>query len=135
MKTSRSAVAGLTAMVLELVPVRPEALKAKVILVATLWERLLKVATPLVAVALSVPCRVPLPAPRAALTTVLSDTPLALLRRLPNWSRTWRTGCWAKATPAVAPAEGWVWMARLLAAPATSRSAPKLEAGDTPVIA
>src|SRR5262245_46675202 len=121
------------AMMLELVPLRPEALKARVILVATLCERLLKVAIPLVAVALRVPCKVPLPAPRAAVTTVLSDTPLALLRRLPNWSRTCRTGCWAKATPAVAVAEGWVWMARLLAAPATSRRLPRLEVGVRPV--
>src|ERR1051326_5894241 len=83
---------------------------------------------PLLAVLLSVPCRAPL----AALTTVLSDTPLALLRRLPNRSRTCRTGCWAKATPAVAGAEGWVWMARLLAAPATSRKGPRLALVDRP---
>src|SRR5215472_3107545 len=119
-------------MMLELVPVRPEALKARVILVATLCERLSKLAMPLAAVAVSVPCKVPLPAPRAALTTVLSVTPLALLRRLPNWSRTCRTGCWAKATPAVAVAEGWVWMARLLAAPATSRRAPRLALVERP---
>src|SRR5258708_13508475 len=67
------------------------------------------------------------------LTTVLLVTPLALLRRLPNWSRTCRTGCWAKATPATALAEGWVWMARVLAAPATSRKVPKLEVGETPL--
>src|SRR5262252_1883629 len=119
-------------MMLELVPVTPDAVKARVMFVATLCERLLKVARPLAAVALSVPCKVPLPAPRAALTTVLSDTPLALLRRLPNWSRTCRTGCWAKATPAVALAEGWVWMARLLAAPATSRRAPRLALVERP---
>ena len=35
-------------------------------------------------------------------------------------------GCEAKATPAVAVAEGWVWMANRLAAPAISRSKPKL---------
>jgi len=66
------------------VALTPEALKATVILVATLCERLEKVATPFVAVALRVPCKMPLPALRAALTTVLSDTPLAVLRRLPN---------------------------------------------------
>src|SRR6266853_6877251 len=126
-KANWVAAAGLIEMVLELVPLTPEALKARVILVATLCERLMKAARPLVAVALSVPCKVPLPAPRAALTTVLSDTPLALLRRLPNWSRTCRTGCWAKTTPAVALAEGWVWMAKTLGAPATSRRLPKLE--------
>src|SRR5215468_2199945 len=117
---------------LELVPVRPLALKARVILVATLCERLLKLAMPLLAVALSVPCNVPLPAPRAALTTVLSVTPLVLLRRLPNWSRTCRTGCWAKATPAVAVAEGWVWIARYLATPATSRNEPRLALVERP---
>src|ERR1043165_4371336 len=122
-------------MVVELVPVKPEALKARVILVATLWERLMKVARPLVAVALSVPCKVPLPALRAALTTVLSDTPLARLRRLPNRSRTSRTGCWAKRTPAMAAAEGWVWMARLPGAPATSRKVPRLTLVDRPTTA
>src|SRR6266404_4682360 len=113
-------------MALELVLLTPEAVKAKVILVATLWDRSMKVATPSVEVAVSVPCRVPLPLPRAAVTTVLLVTPLAVLRRLPNWSRTWRTGCWAKGTPAVAVAEGCVRMARLLAAPGTSRKAPRL---------
>src|SRR5262245_27900220 len=119
-------------MLLELVPVTPEALKARVMLVARLWLRSVKVATPSVAVALSVPCRVPLPLPRAAVTTVLSVTPLAALRRLPNWSRTCRTGCWAKGTPAVAVAEGCVRMARLLAAPATSRKVPRLALVERP---
>src|SRR5262245_21876332 len=132
MKTSWAAAAGLTAIVLALVPVRPEALKARVMLVATLWDRSVKVATPSVEVTLSVPCRVPLPLPRAAVTTVLLVTPLAMLRRLPNWSRTWRTGCWAKGTPAVAVAEGWVRMARLLAAPATSRKVPRLALVERP---
>src|SRR6185369_13268629 len=123
---------GLTAIVPELVPVTPGALKARVILVATLWLRSVKVATPSVAPAVSVPCRVPLPLPRAAVTAVMSVTPLAELRRLPNWSRTWRTGCWAKGTPAVAVAEGWVRMARLLAAPATSRKVPRLALVERP---
>src|ERR1051325_11205305 len=101
---------------------------------ATVCERLTKLATPLVAVALRVPCKLPLPVARAAVTTVLSVTPLATLRRLPNWSRTWRTGCCANATPAVAVDEGCVRMARVLAAPATSRRVPKLEAGATPVM-
>src|SRR6516164_2394274 len=34
----------------------------------------------------------------------------------------------------MAAAEGWVWMASLLAAPATSRSVPKLEFEETPVM-
>src|SRR5262245_14415523 len=115
-------------MVLELVPLRPEALKASVILAATLWERLVKVTKPLRAVRLVVPWSVPLPAPRAALTTVL----LLLVQKLPNWSCRRRTGCWAKATPAIAVAEGWVWMASLLAAPGTSRNAPRLALVDSP---
>src|SRR5882724_2134993 len=119
-------------MALELVLLTPEAVKAKVILVATLWARSVKVATPSVVAAVSVPCRVPLPVPRAAVTTVLLVTPLAVLRRLPNWSRTWRTGCWAKGTPAVAVAEGCVRMARLLAAPATSRKLPRLALVERP---
>src|SRR5439155_23044473 len=41
------------------------------------------------------PCKVPLPARRLAVTTVLS-----LLRRFPNWSSIRITGCGAKATPA-----------------------------------
>src|SRR5262245_53473163 len=116
-------------MVLELVPLRPEALKASVILAATLWERLVKVTKPLRAVRLVVPWSVPLPAPRAALTTVL----LLLVQKLPNWSCRRRTGCWAKATPAIAVAEGWVWMASLLAAPGTSRNAPRLALVGRPV--
>src|SRR5678816_658271 len=132
MKTSWAAAAGLMLIVAELVPVRPEALKLMVMLVATLWDKSMKVATPSVEVAVSVPCSMPLPLPRAAVTTVLLVTPLAVLRRLPNWSRTWRTGCWAKGTPAVAVAEGCVRMARLLAAPATSRKVPRLALVERP---
>src|SRR5258708_6213161 len=132
MKTSWAAAAALTAMVLELVVLTPEALKARVMLVARWWARSVKVATPSVVVAVSVPCRVPLPLPRAAVTTVVLVTPLAMLRRLPNWSRTWRTGCWAKGIPAVAVAEGCVRMARLLAAPATSRKVPRLALVERP---
>src|SRR5436190_1661374 len=132
MKTNWEAAAGLTATALELVSVTPEALKLMVILVATLWARSVKVATPSVLVALSVPCKVPLPFPRAAVITVLLVIPLAALRKLPNWSRTWRTGCWAKGTPAMAVAEGCVRMARLLAAPATSRKVPRLALVERP---
>ena len=83
-KTRWSAAAGLTEMVPELVPVRPELIKARVMSLATLCERLVKVATPLTAVAVRVPCNVPLPALRAAVSTVLSVTPLAALRTVPN---------------------------------------------------
>ncbi len=94
----------------------------------------MNVTRPSAAVRLVVPCNVPLPARRAALTTVLlSIVPLAVLRRLPNWSCTSITGCCAKTTPAVAVADGWVRRTSLLAAPATSRRAPKLELVATPV--
>jgi hypothetical protein len=70
-------------------------------LVATLCERLAKVATPPATVAVNVPCNVPLPAARAAVMTVV----LSLLRRLPNWSSIRTAGCssilrllpWSKA--------------------------------------
>src|SRR5260221_14379035 len=109
-------------MVLELVPLNPEALKARVMLVATLWERLVKVTRPATAVRLVVPCKVPLPIPlvREAVTAEL----LLLVQKLPNRSCKRMTGCWAKGKPPVAVAEGWVLMASLLAAPGTSRNEP-----------
>ena len=56
-------------------------------LVATFCERFVKVTTPFRAVRLVVPCSVPLPALRVAVTPVeLSALPLTALRRLPNWS-------------------------------------------------
>src|SRR5215510_6395857 len=100
-------------MEVELVLLREAPLKFMVMLVATLWERLVKVTRPATAVRLVVPWSVPLPALRAALTTVL----LLLVQKLPNWSCRRMAGCWAKGTPAVAVAEGWVWMAILLDAP------------------
>src|SRR5262245_51915033 len=71
--------AGLTTMLPEVTLVRPLLEKLRLTVLATLWERLTKVTTPFTAVALKVPCKVPLPALRAAVTTVL----LSLLRRLP----------------------------------------------------
>ncbi len=85
-----------------------------VMLVATLCARSVKVTTPLTAVRLVVPCKVPLPALRAAVTTVV----LSLLRRLPNWSSIRMTGCCEKATPAVAVEEGCVCKVNRAAAPA-----------------
>src|SRR5436190_7089777 len=121
MKTSWAAAAGLTAIVLELLPLKPEALKASVMLVATLWERLVKVTRPLTAVRLVVPCKVPLPALRVAVTTVV----LLFVSRLPAASSTRITGCWAKVTPAVAVDEGCVWITRRAAGP-NSINRPKL---------
>src|SRR5258708_9517032 len=58
-----------------------------------------------------VPCKVPLPRLRVAVTTVL----LSVARRLPNWSSTRTIGWGAKAAPAVAVGEGWVRMVSRLA--------------------
>jgi hypothetical protein len=62
----------------------------------------LKLAKPPLAVAVSVPCNVPVPPLRAAVTTVL----LSPERRLPNWSSIRTTGCGEKFTPAVAGVPG-----------------------------
>ena len=72
------------------------------------------------AVALSVPCKVPLPALRAAVTTVL----LSVLRRLPKVSWMRRTGCRANGTPAMAVLEGWVNRTSVLAEPGVTVSTP-----------
>src|SRR6266700_2036194 len=103
-KLRLAAAAGLTVMLLERALLRVLLVKAMVILVATLCARLVKVTTPLAAVRLVVPCNVPLPAARAAVTTVL----LSLLRKLPKASSIRMTGCWTKGRPAVPVAEGWV---------------------------
>src|SRR6266566_763803 len=42
------------------------------------------------------------------------------------------SGCWAKGTPAVAVEEGCVWITSLLAAPAISRSVPRLALVERP---
>src|SRR6266550_8957127 len=119
----RVAGAALTTTLPEVAVVKPVAVKLIVIVLATVWKRLVKVAMPLTAVAVVVPCKVPAPAFRAAVTTVV----LSELLKLPNWSSTRITGCWAKTTPAVALDEGWVGMVNLLAAPVTSASAPKFD--------
>src|SRR5882724_744525 len=94
--------AALTATTLEVALVKLPLVNWMVILVATLWERFAKVTMPPEAVAVVVPCTVPLPALRVAVTTVLKS----LLRRLPNWSSTRIWGCVEKATPAVAVLDG-----------------------------
>src|SRR5207249_11844078 len=101
--------AGLVAITVELELARLPLLTKRVMFVATLCDKFVNVTRPSADVWLVAPCNVPLPALRLAVTTVeLSALPLAALRRFPNWSRTWMTGCWAKATPAVAVGEGWV---------------------------
>src|SRR6266849_1427927 len=108
--------AGLTAIEVEVAGERPVLLKAMVILVAKLWKRLVKVTTPLSAVNTVVPCKVPLPALRAAVTVL----ELSEAIRLSNWSSIRMTGCGAKATPAVAAPGGWVKMVSLLAGAGTT---------------
>src|SRR6266566_10059843 len=101
---NRVAGAALTTTLPEVAVVKPGAVKLIVIVLATVWKRLVKVAMPLTAVAVVVPCKVPAPAFRAAVTTVV----LSELLKLPNWSSTRITGCWAKVTPAAAVVDGWV---------------------------
>src|SRR5467141_3733795 len=103
--------AGVRAIEVEVAGDRPVLLKATVILVATLWERLVKLTTPFSAVNRVVPCKIPAPALRVAVTVV----ELSEAIRLPNWSSIRMTGCGAKATPAVATPGGWVKMVSLLA--------------------
>src|SRR5881394_2222426 len=108
-------------MAVEVALVRVPLLKVIVMLPATLCARLVKVTRPLTAVRLVVPCSVPLPALRVAVTTVV----LFAVRRLPAASSTRITGCWAKARPAVAVDEGCVWMTRRAGGP-NSTNRPKL---------
>ena len=89
-------------MLVELVLVKLPLVKPMVMLVATLWNKLMKVARPPAAVAESVPCSAPPPALRAAVTTVL----LSEVIKLPEASSMRMTGCVWKATPAVAVEEG-----------------------------
>ncbi len=110
---NREAAAALTAMPVEVAPVRVPLANCIVMFVATLCERFVKVTTPPLAVRLVLPCNAPLPAPRLALTTV----ELSLLRKLPYASSIRSVGCCAKTTPAVAVLEGCVTMVSLLAAP------------------
>src|SRR5438445_712285 len=100
-KANCAAAAGLTAIAVEVVEVRLALVKLIVIFVATLCERLVNVARPPTVLAVRVPCRVPLPALRAAVTT----SPL-VETRLPAESSARITGCCANATPAVAVEEG-----------------------------
>ena len=59
---------------------------------------------PLTVVAVTVPCKVPVPALRAAVIT----RPLSVAIKLPDESSTRITGCCANTCPAVAVGEGCV---------------------------
>ena len=102
--TNWLAVAGLMTMLLEVEPVKPVAVKLTVIVVATLCDRFAKVAMPLTVVAVTVACKVPVPALRAAVIT----RPLSAVIKLPTESSTRMTGCCANGTPAVAVGDGCV---------------------------
>ena len=82
--------------------------------------RSVKVATPeALVVATSVPPRVPPPEASAAVTFTPAWPP-----RCPPASRSWSTGCWAKAAPLAAVAEGCVVMPSWVAAPAAMVTVP-----------
>ena len=66
----------------------------------------------MIAATFVLPCSVPLPALRAAVTAVL----LSPLRKLPYASSIRSVGCCAKTTPAVAVLDGCVTIVNLLAA-------------------
>src|SRR6266568_1488260 len=91
-------------------------------LVATVWYRFVNVARPFKAEAVTVPCKVPAPLARAAVTTVL----LSELIRLPNESSILATGCGAKIMPAVVLVEGWVWIVSRLAAAGLTAIVPEI---------
>src|SRR3954470_13644201 len=80
---------------------------------ATLCDRFVNVARPEDAVAVTVPCSVPVPARRVAVTTVL----LSEITRLPPTSRTSTTGCGENAAAAVGAGSGCVMMASCVGAP------------------
>jgi hypothetical protein len=67
-------------MLLDVVPVKPLALKEREMVSAMLYERLVKMTTPPTAVKFVVPFKLPPPALRAAVTAVL----LSLLRKFPT---------------------------------------------------
>src|SRR5688572_25304956 len=69
--TNWLAAPGPTIMLSEVAPVRPLLVKPRLIVLARLCDKLAKLATPLTAVAVNVPCKVPLPALRATVTTVV----------------------------------------------------------------
>src|SRR2546430_100054 len=92
-------------------------------LVATLCERFVKVTTPPLAVRLVVPCKVPLPAPRLAGTTLV----LSLLRRFPYRSSIRTPGCCANAAPATAVGPGWVNIVKRFAAAALTTTLLDIE--------
>jgi hypothetical protein len=58
-------------MLSEVAAVRPLAVKLSEMVLSRLWDRFANVTTPLTAVAVKVPCSVPLPALRVTVTTVL----------------------------------------------------------------
>ena len=119
-KLSAAAEPAETAIGSEVVGVRLLLEKPIEIVVATLWKRFAKVATPLATVAVSVPCSVPPPAERAAVTIV----ELSLDTRLLKASVISTAGCGTKADPTIAVVAGWVTIRTFAAAAGTGPKAP-----------
>ena len=109
----RAAAAGLIMIFLDVSGINVPLLKRMEMVSATLCDRLENVTVPLLAVAERIPCSVPVPDKRAAVTTVL----LSVVIRFPPASSTLRIGCWENATPAVADDEGSVVMRSRTAGP------------------
>src|SRR5258707_11367837 len=101
-----------------------------VMLVAKVWYRFVNIARPFEAEAVTVPCKVPAPLARAAVTIVV----LFELIKLPNGSSIRTTGCCAKATPAVALVEGWVWIVTRLAAAGLTVIVPEITLVRLPLV-
>src|SRR5882724_1115499 len=115
------AAAGLTITFADVSGSRLPELKSIVMVSAIWYLRLEKLATPLAAVAVNVPNKVPDPWSSDAVITV----ELSLLRRFPYWSSTRTTGCCPKTMPAVGEAEGWVWIVNRLAGPGLTTMLPE----------
>ncbi len=104
-------------MAVEVTEVREPLVKSRVRLPTTpSIRRSVKLTTPLTVVRERVPISVPAP---AAVMLAVTDT-LGEVHTLPKASRSPMTGCWVKATPAVAVADGWVLIASAVASPAVT---------------
>ena len=110
--TNWLAAAGLTTIELVEQRFKPPPVNSSVIVLGRIVARPANVATPPETVTVLVPWTGPAPFMSAAVTTVL----LSPVSRLPYLSSSSITGWVANAWPAVAVADGWVWITHLLAA-------------------
>ena len=107
--TNWLAAAGLTTMLFDVAVVRPPLVNWSEIVSAVLSARFVNVATPPETVAVASPGAGRSPLASAAVTTVL----LSPVSRLPYWSSSSITGWVANGRPAVAVADGCVWIDQL----------------------